>query len=294
MLTSHRYIEAMQTAWSQGRSTDRERLNYAATLGDNLFLGQLRPETDRDFREGDGAELDESLRRPAKMRAHVSSSALAVNFFDAWRGSDMTAISSALGLGSVARQICFEYKPKQYPVGPRSPNFDLLLTLQGGYRAAVEAKFAEPFRPPGPDAIFSPKYFPDGEGLWQRVGLSRSQQVVRQLAPRWHYLDVAQLLKHMLGLASEGTESATLVYLWFDTGLPDAEAHKTEVARFAEEVRGDRVAFVARTYQEVFAALRAAPDSPHGWHAYMGNRYFGPRDAVYEALQPTGAVGTGA
>lgn len=262
--------------WSRGRPVDPARPTYAATVGDNLFRSELHPKTEHDFRSGDGAELNDSKRRPAKMRAHISSSALAVNFFDAWRDSELSTLTTALGIGGSPDHFCFEYKPSRYPVGPRSPNLDILLTLVDGHRVGVESKFAEPFRTPGADALMSPKYFPKETGLWSRAGLVQSQRIVQQLSARWQYLDVAQLLKHMLGLASEDTAPATLLYLWYDTGLPDSELHRQEVIRFAEETKGDRVAFVGRTYQETFVALHDTPEPDDGWRGYMARRYFSP------------------
>lgn len=269
------HIEQTQAAWSRGRPVDPARSGYTADLGVNLFLGKLRTATEREFREADGAELEDTARRPAKMRALVSSSALAVNFFDAWRDSPPGDLGKALGLGALPESLSFEYKPLRYPVGPRSPNFDLLLSLEGGHHVAIESKFAEPFRAPGEDALLSPKYFPDGVDLWVRAGLPGAQQVAGRLAARWHYLDAAQLLKHMLGLACESDAPATLLYLWYDTGLDDARAHRGEVAMFAELVHGDRVAFRSCSYQEVFGALRAGTEPVAGWREYVTARYFG-------------------
>lgn len=276
MTESLRFAEVAQAAWSRRTPLDPARPGYTATIGANLFLGGLRPATEAEFRAADGAELEDTARRPAKMRALVSSSALGVNFFDAWRDSMHTGLGQVLGLGAPSAKLRFEYKPDRYPVGPRSPNLDLLLTLEAGHRVGVESKFTEPFRAPGGDALLSPKYFPIGVNLWDQAGLGRAQQLAGRLAARWHYLDAAQLLKHMLGLACESEESATLLYLWYDTGLDDAQAHRTEVVMFAEQVHGDRVGFRSCTYQEAFAALPAGAETVAGWREYMAARYFSP------------------
>jgi hypothetical protein len=63
------------------------------------------------------------------MRALVSSSALAVNFFDPWRGETLADLGAALSLNAPVMSLYFEYKPSNYPVKPRSPNLDLRLTL---------------------------------------------------------------------------------------------------------------------------------------------------------------------
>jgi hypothetical protein len=206
------------------------------------------------------------------MRALASSSALAVNFFEAWRDTALTGLAEGLGLPTSAREIRFKYKPEEYPVGPRSPNLDLLLTLTDGHRVGVESKFTEPFRKAY--AAIAPKYFPSGVGLWEGAELPHAQRLAESFASPWRYLDAPQLLKHMLGLASESKMPATLLYLWFDTGLKDAGAHRREVETFAERISGDWVAFLACTYQDAFAALETRPDPIAGWRGYMRSRYF--------------------
>jgi hypothetical protein len=274
ILSSLRHLEQSQAAWARGIALDSARPGYASTLRDNLFLRTLRRETEAEFCSADGGELEDTPKRPAKMRSLISSSALAVNFFDSWRDSSAEGLGPALGLGASLASLRFEYKPARYPVGPRSPNFDLLLSLNGGHKVAVESKFAEPFRAPGEDALLSPKYFPNGVDLWDRAGLGRAQQLAGRLTARWHYLDAAQLLKHMLGLASESEDSSTLLYLWYDTGLDDAREHRREVAMFADQVAGDRVGFVSRSYQEALAALPNGVEPLAGWRGYVSTRYF--------------------
>jgi len=269
-----RHICDTQVAWSSTILRDPRRSDYAATLGENLFLNALRPQTEAEFQHADGAELQDGTTRPAKMRALISSSALAVNFFDAWRDASSAVLGRALGVETPVVSLRFEYKPENYPVGPGSPNLDLLLTLAGGHRVAIESKFAEPFRSPGDDALLSPKYFPAQSRLWDIAGLPRAQQLAGQLSARWEYLDAAQLLKHMLGLANDGEIPCTLLYLWYDTGLPDAAAHRSEITRFADLIAGDRIAFRARTYQEAYDAILDRDQPVDGWYEYMKARYF--------------------
>ncbi len=274
MTISLAHIGQSQAIWSKGIPVDANRRDYAATLGSNLFLGALRSRTHTEFSAADGSELEDSDKRPAKMRALASSSALAVNFFDAWRDTDVTRLQNALGLAVAPVTLQFEYKPTGYPVGPRSPNLDLLVTLADERRVGIESKFAEPFRAPGADAWISPKYFPVGTGLWKTVGLGSAQTMAAHLGARWRYLDAAQLLKHMLGLASESNAPATLLYLWYDTGLEDAIAHRREVEMFADQIRNDQVAFQASTYQEVLALISERDEPVAGWFSYLVDRYF--------------------
>jgi hypothetical protein len=267
-------IEQRQAAWAHSIPRDPRYPLYAQSLADNLFLGGLRPETEKEINLGDGSELKNAKTRPAKMRALLSSSALAVNFFDPWRGEDLANLSAVLSLNAPVRSLQFEYKPRDYPVKPRSPNLDVMLTLANEQRVAVESKFAEPYRSPGEQAIISQRYFRPKSTLWTDVGLDGAQALANTLAPAWLHLDVPQLLKHMLGLASEKSAPTQLLYLWYDCDLAQDALHREEISRFAALVRNDRVRFRACSYQEVFSAIGAKHPSPAGWHDYMRLRYF--------------------
>jgi len=243
-----------------------------------LLLRKLNSETEAEFANADGSELRDSGNRPAKMRALISSSALAVNFFDSWRDVPKGLLTNALKLQEPIASLRFEYKcdEKKYPVRPHSPNLDLLLTLADGQRIGIESKFVEPYRNSGSGYSLPPKYFPPGLGHWSNARLLRAQSIANEIRGRWKYLDVPQLLKHMLGLRSEQPESVVqLIYLWYDTGFDDAKAHRAEVEQFSNSIAGDVVRFRAISYQELFKSLReSGPDSSPRWAAYLSERYF--------------------
>src|SRR5687768_14382755 len=116
MTNSFDEVEAAQTKWASDAGIPLERKGYALTLAGNLVPGGLHQETLDEFAQGDGAELRDSGRRPAKMRALVSSSALAANFFDGWRNVPKDPLVSALGLEQPIDSLRFEYKCCGYPV----------------------------------------------------------------------------------------------------------------------------------------------------------------------------------
>ncbi len=169
------HIERAQTQWALKTGKSLERLGYVKDLADNLLLRKLNLQTEAEFAKADGSELCGSGIRPAKMRAFVSSSALTVNFFDSWRDVPKGLLTSALKLQEPITSLHFEYKcdKEKYPVGPRSPNLDLLLTLADGQRIGIESKFVEPYRISGEDNSLRPKYFPPGLGHWSNAGLLR-------------------------------------------------------------------------------------------------------------------------
>lgn len=278
MADSLSHIEHAQAQWASQTGKPLGRPGYVKDLADNLLLRKLNSETEAEFANADGSELCDSGNRPAKMRALISSSALAVNFFDSWRDVPKGPITNALKLQEPIASLRFEYKcdEKKYPVRPHSPNLDLLLTLADGQRIGIESKFVEPYRNSGSGYSLSPKYFPPGLGHWSNAGLLRAQGLANEIRGQWKYLDAPQLLKHVLGLRSEQPEATVqLIYVWYDTNFDDAKAHRAEVERFSDSITGDVVRFSAISYQELFKSLLdSCPDSSPGWAAYLSERYF--------------------
>jgi hypothetical protein len=271
-VNSLQYIAGRQLKWSERVRSDPMRPTHAASVSDNLFVGRLSEPTRDEFLKADGNELSDSGTRPAKMRSFVSSSALAVNFFDPWRGADLSALSAALDVNTNIASLQFEYKTQKYPVGRRSPNLDLAMRNAEGHLIGIESKFAEPFR--SSEAALAAAYYPEGVGHWEGAGLQRAQAIALELRPRWRALDAPQLLKHMLGIASETSTAATLVYLWYDSEFDDARRHRDEVAAFEASVHGDRIMFRSMSYQELFSKVAREAEPAPGWYDYMAARYF--------------------
>lgn len=267
-------ITSAQRVWARDRKRDDRWPDYLARIEDNLFLGRLGAATYSEFTQADGSELRDSARKPAKMRALTSSSALAVNFFDAWRDVDLRNLERILGLSSAITSFRFEFKTQNYPVGPRSPNLDLLIGLANGDAIGVESKFTEPYSADDGHGVISARYFPKEKPLWLAAQLPSAQRLADRLKPEWIHLDVPQLLKHYLGLSNDPERARTLLYLWYDSGGLDAEAHHAELERFATFVADEPIVFRHRTYQSLFAALDERSEPMSGWYQYMSSRYF--------------------
>jgi len=103
MSNSSRAIKDLQEAWAQQVPRDNRWAAYSAELAGDVFLRALSERTIADFVRSDSSELRGSARRPAKMPALGSSSALAVNFFDAWRDSGKAALQRGRGLSTIPR-----------------------------------------------------------------------------------------------------------------------------------------------------------------------------------------------
>ena len=213
------------------------------------------------------------------MQALHSSSALACNVFEYWRGRDKAALATSLGLQTSIEGIEFERK---FPTGlpGNAPNLDVVLTQADGSIVAIESKFLEPYG--GSHASgFKRKYFEADPGCWARFGYSHCQDLAShlefgELAFRW--LNAEQLLKHILGLAASGS-SWELLYLWYEAPGPAASEHAAEADEFARVAVSDGIAFRAISYQSLFAAMRVVcGESESAYLAYLGNRYFGKSD----------------
>lgn len=230
------------------------------------------------FLAGDGEELVDSRSRPAKMRALHSSSALAVNVFDFWTTHDPNPLAEALQLEHPIVEVSFERKLSTgLPGNP--PNLDVLLTCAHNTVVAIESKFTEWMSAkPRARAAFKPKYFPADAPLWLGRGLPKAQQLADDLQHgRQHftYLDAPQLLKHALGLASQTFAGSSLLYLYFDATGPLAREHRSEIAKFQQQLDAG-VGFRAMTYQELvsrLATVRADGASPY--LEYLTSRYVG-------------------
>jgi hypothetical protein len=138
----------------------------------------------------------------------------------------------------------------------------------------IEAKFCEPYDDQKPGGLM-PCYLRE-TALWQDWPNVRA--FAQNLSPEdliHSHFHAAQLLKHLLGLRKQNSTSFVLVYLWFD--VPSAEAamcHRREIESFGEVLKRDGVAFVSRTYQEVFEALRGGNGEPKSpYVTYLLERY---------------------
>lgn len=275
MVTGKTALLRVQRRWADARGVAYDAYNCVHDLGDNLFapldaaaLAEL----------GRGSELTPAAARPARAYALCSSAALVINVFGRWRGRDHTPLLEALGAGAPGgTRLAFEQPlPTGLPGDP--PTVDVALYRADGRCVAVESKFAEWLVPqPRRKRTFKDKYFPAGQRAWTDAGLPRCQALAEELQDgrvRLKYLNAPQLLKHALGLAHNGLRGSMLVYLYYDRPGKEGAAHRSELERVVERVAPE-VDLRARTYQELFDALRRAPGLDGDYVEYLAQRYFG-------------------
>ncbi len=273
-MTSLADMKLKQIRWAQGRGLDPDEKGYLPDVESNLFQ-PLSPASRKSFEDGSGAELVDRPKSAAKMRALHSSSALAVNVFDYWVGRDCKPLQTALELGTSIESIVFE---AQYPTGLGGipPNVDVALTLSDGHTIGIESKFSEWLSPKKPGKNpFKEKYFPDGEGIWTRLGLPHSQALVESIhsgARHFTHLYAAQLLKHSLGMANMFGNRFSLCYIYCDWPGQESEIHRREIDEFDHAV-GEELRFKAVSYQELFALLKNVGGVDSGYLGYLQSRY---------------------
>jgi hypothetical protein len=262
-------VKKKQNSWAAVQGIGIDQSDYAFRLEDNLFV-PLSAASRLEIGRGDGGELGTFDKR-GKMQALHSSSALASNVFEFWRGHNTSALVQALGLSGGEVNIEFERK---FPTGlpGNAPNLDVVLTSTDCSITAIESKFLEPYS--GHHAVgFKDKYF----GLWGQSGYTHCQELVNNLQSGemvYRWLHAEQLLKHILGLTKSGLRW-NLLYLWYEAPGPAAKEHANEADEFAHIAQADGIAFRSLSYQNLFTAMKSSTEIQDSEYlSYLGNRYF--------------------
>ena len=272
------YIKGTQRDWATSRGIPFDGDGYTHTIDANLF-GGLSEAARNDFKQGDGAELGTECQ-PGKIQALHSSSALACNWFDWWRGGHLAPLSRAFGMSSPLREFVGLEQKLSTGVGGIGPNLDVMFRCADGTRFGIESKFTEPYRPSDPKTRMKLRYFGTsstaGLRLWDEAGLPGCQRIAEDLRNGTHHfktLDVAQLLKHMLGMSRKG-QPWMLCYLWYDARGPVADQHRQEVSHLIERLGADASHFQSLTYRELFfKMLPHVTDDAKDQMAYVRERY---------------------
>tara|TARA_B100000315_G_C14560669_1_gene580405 strand:+ start:1302 stop:2117 length:816 start_codon:yes stop_codon:yes gene_type:complete len=222
----------------------------------NLISGIEMDDFRGDFEEGSGNELYK------KFCAAHSSSALVVNTFARWRKEP-----SSLNIFGNTNFNTMKFEGKcSTGLKGTPPNLDILLSSDDSI-LGVESKFIEYLQPKKP--LFSKSYqhknLPQVEDEWWRL-----LEKVRNGNPQ--YLDIAQLIKHYLGLrylnTNEGFENyeTTLLYLfWEPENWEKYEIfinHRKEIEDFNNHVKSTAVRFVAKSYPELWKEWESQKNTP--------------------------------
>lgn len=270
-------VLAGQRAWAADRGLSPDERGYLPSYQANL-RAPLSDGTRAAFDQGSGSELRDGPKRPAKMRALHSSSALAVNVFDFWSGRDLGRVLRALGIEGAATSPPLFEKKLPTGAGGTPPNLDVVFPLADGRLVGVESKFTEWMSPKtAMAASLAPYRDVAGSSYWSRAELLAAHALVEAMVAGrqiFSYLDVPQLLKHSLGLVRASAPGSELRYLYFDAPGAEHDTHLREIDLFDAAV-GSELRFRAMSYQALVAALQPARDHAEvAYFVYLRDRYF--------------------
>lgn len=218
---------------------------------DNLVTGVTREDFWEDLENGNGNELLDSSRAPAKFCAAYSSSAMVVNTFGPFRHSPGNFVLAGHRDFSKSQ---FERKCPT-PLRGIPPNLDFLVT---GPKiiVAVESKFLETLGPM--KAQFAKSYNSliqkEAEPSWRAA-----YEALLVDPAKFNHLDAAQLVKHYLGIRNTFRDCRgvkVLVYLFWEPtnaeDIPEFVKHRQEVKLFSREVEESEIRFVALSYPQIW------------------------------------------
>ena len=237
--------------------------SYVTDVRMNLVPGVTTEMVQDDYRNGSGQEW---LR---KFRAIHSSAALAANSFGRWkREPGKLKIIGCTGFSSPKLE-----SQCHTGLGGTPPNLDVLLespTVVIG----IESKLLEPLKLIKP--LFSASYTLENLPLCEKAWWDALTQTKRM--PPCH-LDVAQLIKHYLGLRKvyPNGRQVYLVYLFWKPvnadSIPEYARHAEELKDFENLVaEGKEVSFIAMDYLRLCESWSI--DRDMGSHAEsLQNRY---------------------
>jgi hypothetical protein len=220
----------------------------------NLLPGITLSDIEADFRQGDGNELEPRDCTPPKFCAVHSSSALAVNSFGLFR--NQPHLFSYKGLSDIS-SVAFEQKLPTGLTGT-SPNLDIY--LEGPNTClAVESKFTEILNSKTPffRESYDERIMTLGDTCWKQL-----YESIRSDPDQYQYLDVAQLIKHYLGIVytlSKKNKACYLLYIyWLPKNWNQIETyriHDEECRRMKSMLNGSRVTFWSIDYGQFWQGI---------------------------------------
>jgi len=266
------YIVNCQLRWAAQANVPLEA--YTRTVEANVFGRELHPDTRNEYARGKGHEL---YGARAHMKALYSSSALVVNVFDYWRRENrIQDIAVCCRAEGTVTGMQFE---KTHPIeglAGTPPHLDV--EFAGTVPLAVESKFTETYRRTTRRPLAKTRLdaYLRHDAIWDGVPKLRvlASDIVQQSDARtdFQYLDVPQLIKHILGLRCGHPGGFSLLYLWYKVDSEEATRHEHELDDFHSRIGGE-TNLRTMTYQELFDRIRRIPDVDSAYIQYLEQRY---------------------
>lgn len=249
---------AKSALWEKSALLHPDAKGYVADVQSNLITGLTREMIESDYRNGSGNEWEK------KIRAIHSSAALAANTFGRWKNDPgKLKILGQLGFESIQMEA-------KCPTGLKGtpPNLDVLLKSESRkVVVGVESKFLEPLTPKPPE--FSGSYL-SKEKEFEKPWKSLFDEVRQWPASR---LDIAQLIKHYLGLRKQyqdGWQVYLLYIYWKPLNadvFPEYLEHERDIDRVKKIIvgGGSKVQFQTMDYLQLWQSW--AEDADLAKHA---------------------------
>jgi hypothetical protein len=267
-----------QKSWAEQKGKTFDSNYYTTSLKDNLNFYPMLPETQKAFESGSGKELGEK-GSTGKMQALYSSSALVVNFFEYWvRFHRIQEIAKLCDVSSRnMTSMVFEKKHKIANLG--TSHLDIEINGDNSEALAIEAKFAEPYEKKitQRNGTNLDKYLAKAK-IWE--GLTNYKQLAEKIVAQegsktdWRFLDVPQLIKHILGLKyCYGGKGFTILYIWFNCYDRESIEHGREITIFSKRIIDD-INFRSITYQALFNNVCEKTKADTKYISYLRERYF--------------------
>lgn len=186
-------------------------------------------------------------------------------------------IAKCCGAEGVIDRMEFEKTHPIDGVDRTPPHLDVEFT--GPIPLAIESKFTETYhrktRRDNKDTHLD--VYLEHRHIWNDIpGVKDlAESIAQQSGARtdFEYLDVPQLVKHVLGLNCSYRGQFSLLYLWYRINSNEVERHEEELARFAVSIK-DEISFRTMTYQDLFNKIRHLPDVDSAYLKYLERRYF--------------------
>lgn len=267
------YIACKQLEWAVQEKIILK--GYTSSVEDNIFNNELHPETKKEYEKGKGHELE---GEHAHMKALHSSSALVVNVFDPWRRQGrIQDIAGCCGAKSIVSGMEFE---KAHPIKGMNrtpPHLDV--EFSGSTPLAIESKFTETYhrKTRRDDKDTHLDVYLKHSDVWDSIPKTKAiaERIHQQSGSRtdFEYLDVPQLIKHILGLMCSYRGQFSLSYLWYKINSSEARQHEEELASFSVAIK-DEISFRVMTYQNLFKEISHLPNADLTYLNYLERRYF--------------------
>ncbi|MGA9048437.1 MAG: hypothetical protein WB588_05515 [Dehalococcoidia bacterium] len=123
-------------------------------------------------------------------------------------------------------------------------------------------------------------YYLAQDSIWKKLPKTKdlALRIKQQSSSRtdFEYLDVPQLIKHILGLTHSPYPQFTLLYLWYRIDSDEATRHEKELAWFSSAINGE-ISFRTMTYQDLFNEIKKIATVNPEYLDYLGRRYFSCR-----------------